>query len=78
MVRICVIFGKSMHCYLKKHINVPVCYLAEVCFLVGKMCVVGHSFALDGCHWPWVRRVWVDDLNKTPKGLWRNDWWQGG
>ena len=37
MAEIRVIFGKSMRCYLQKHIHVPVCYLAEVCFFVGKI-----------------------------------------
>ena len=78
MAGICVIFGKSMRCYLQKRIHGSVRYLAEVCFFVSKMCVVGRSFALDGCHWPWVRRVWVDDLNKTPKGLWRDGWGREG
>ena len=77
MTGICVLFHKSMCFYLQKHVHVPACYLAEVCFFVGKMCVVGRSFALDGCHWPWVHQVWVDDLNKTLKGLWRDGWWQG-
>ena len=37
MARINVKFCKSMHCYMQKHIHVPVCYLAEVCFFVGKI-----------------------------------------
>ena len=78
MTVIRVIFGKSMCCYLQKIYTYTCVLLSRSVLFVGKMCVVGRGFALNDCHWPWVRRVWVDDLNKTLKGLWRDSCWQGG